>query len=716
MCADNPIDTISAKIKQRQFSEAKALAEALLATDSANVRAWQLKAMALVHLGDGMGAIACYSKALQYKPDFKEAAFDLACTLDKIGKFDLAVKAYAHWLKIEQLQGSSKPVALSAAQRKTLEEWFFKGEDYQKHGDSGKAAAAYRKVLEIDPDMPEALTNLANALFYLQEYKEAEQHLLHCLRVKSGHADALNTLGLLYKNTQHYARAVAAYEQALAAHPRYLPSLINLGNINYEMKRYGQSVELYKRILAIDPDNTDVLCHLVHLLYRFCDWTEVEKRKASMRERILQHQQYMAPQIVNTIFDSNDIQLKNALEYTAKTYPLGKTYDVSAVRQRTTGNLRLGYLSADFFDHATLHLISELFERHDKEKFEIHAYSYGPQDRSMLSNRIRNSVHHFSDVRSLSDAAVAQRIAQDGIDILVDLKGYTKDHRLGILASRPAPVQLHYLGFPATTGAPFIDYFITDAIASPPGAEAAFSERLIRLPHSYQMNDRKRPLPMEALPRTSYGLPETGFVFCDFNNSYKITPEIFAVWMRLLKAVEGSVLWLYETHPEATVNLESAAKEQGVDPARIIMAHAEPQATHLPRYLHADLVIDTFPVCGHTTTSDALWCGVPVLAMAGETFISRVAASLLHAVGLPELVASDIHAYEAMALELACGKERLLQLRQHLQQGRMQFPLFDSAATTRALEAAYVHMLERHRAGAAPQPFQVFPDLHCEND
>jgi predicted O-linked N-acetylglucosamine transferase (SPINDLY family) len=369
--------------------------------------------------------------------------------------------------------------------------------------------------------------------------------------------------------------------------------------------------------------------------------------------------------------------------------------------------LRIGYLSSDFQEHPTSRLIAELFEQHDRSRFEIYAYSYGKDDGGKMRTRIAGAVDRFYDIRMTADHNTCKHIERDGVDILVDLKGYTESHRLSLMALRPAPIQIHYLGFPGTTGAPFIDYFISDPVASPQGADELFSECLIRLPHSYQINDRKRALPENALPRSAYGLPDGAFIFGEFNNAYKITRDVFNVWMRLLVAVEGSVLWLYEKNPEATANLRREAEKQGVNPSRIVPALPLPQSEHLQRYRHADLFLDTSPVCGHTTASDALWCGVPVVAIAADSFISRVAASLLCAVGLSELVTTDLAAYEALALALARDPKRLEGLRRHLEEGRMRFPLFDSLASTRALEAAYAHAAKLHRSGHAPQAFTL---------
>ena len=319
-----------------------------------------------------------------------------------------------------------------------------------------------------------------------------------------------------------------------------------------------------------------------------------------------------------------------------------KARPLVAMPRSPSGQLSLAYVSSDFRDHATSYLLADIFERHDRASFMISAYSLGPDDHSAMRERIQHGVDRFVDMYGVPSSIIADRMRADGVDILLDLNGYVQWHRPEIFAYRPAPVQVNYLGYPGTTGAPYMDYIIVDRFVVPPSHAHHFSERLAYLPDCYQPNDRPRPIAADTPSRAACGLPEHGFVFCAFNQAYKITPAVFALWMRLLAATPGSVLWLLETHAEASANLRAAAASAGIDPQRLVFAPRLALPAHLARHRLADLFLDTLPVNGHTTTSDALWAGLPVLTCAGETFVSRVAGSLLHAVGLPELVTSSL--------------------------------------------------------------------------
>lgn len=368
--------------------------------------------------------------------------------------------------------------------------------------------------------------------------------------------------------------------------------------------------------------------------------------------------------------------------------------------RRRRSKIRLGYLSCDFHEHATALLMIELFEGHDRERFEIYAYSYGADDGRGMRQRLEATFDRFIDIQPLSNREAAQAIHGDEVDILVDLKGYTKGTRTGILMLRPAPIQVNYLGYPGTLGGDFCDYIITDSILTPPPSAADYSESFAYLPDSYQPHSRYSHIGA-APSRTAAGLPEQGFVFCCFNQAYKITPTMFTLWCRLLAACPGSVLWLLKDSM-AEGNLRNLALSQGVAPHRLVFATDLPQAEHLGRLQLADLVLDTLPFNAHTTASDALWAGVPIITCAGQTFASRVAASLLHAIDLPELATPDLDAYYALALELASDADRLATVKQALADKRMTTALFDIDLYTRNLERLYRRMWQRHQDGDAP--------------
>jgi predicted O-linked N-acetylglucosamine transferase (SPINDLY family) len=375
---------------------------------------------------------------------------------------------------------------------------------------------------------------------------------------------------------------------------------------------------------------------------------------------------------------------------------------------RTKSNqIAIGYFSADFHNHATAYLMAELFESHSRGRFRFIAYSFGPDTKDQMRERIKSSFDEFHDVRFMSDKQVAELSRSASIDIAIDLKGFTQDSRPGIFASRAAPLQVNFLGYPGTMGADCYDYLIADHTLIPDKHQSGYVEKIVYLPHSYQPNDRQRKIADKLFTRKELGLPEDAFVFCCFNNNYKITPPVFDTWMELLRVVEKSVLWLFEDNKFCSENLRREARQRGIDPHRLVFAKMLPLAEHLARHRCADLFLDTLPYNAHTTASDALWAGLPLLTQIGETFAGRVAASLLNAAGLPELITTSAREYERTAIELAQNPARLVSIKQKLWDSRLNMPLFDSELYAKHLEAAYAAMHERYLVGLPPAHIHV---------
>jgi predicted O-linked N-acetylglucosamine transferase (SPINDLY family) len=395
------------------------------------------------------------------------------------------------------------------------------------------------------------------------------------------------------------------------------------------------------------------------------------------------------------------LQRKAAEIWASDNYPAN--FVLGSIPKRTRREkIRLGYFSADFHNHATSYLMAELFEYHDKDRFELVALSFGPDLQDQMQQRISAAFDKFIDVRKQSDKDVALLSRNLGIDIAIDLKGFTQDSRVGIFAFEAAPIQVNYLGYPGTMGASYFDYLVADKTLIPEGSQIHYSEKIVYLPNSYQVNDTQRRIADKVFAREELDLPDSGFVFCCFNNNYKITPHTFESWMRILRRVDGSVLWLLEDNPTASTNLRKEAQRRDVNPNRLVFAKRIPLPEHLARHCAADLFVDTLPCNAHTTASDALWAGLPVLTCMGEAFASRVAASLLNAIGLPELITSRQEDYEALAVELATNPERLKSVKAKLEQNRLTTPLFDTKLFTRHIEDAYTQMIERYRADLAP--------------
>ena len=434
---------------------------------------------------------------------------------------------------------------------------------------------------------------------------------------------------------------------------------------------------------------------------RVCSWSGFERSLENIAHRILANEKATTPLPLLCITDNALLHQKSSEIYIQSNYAFNS---VLGPIQKRSGDqkIRIAYFSADFHNHATGYLMAELFELHDKNQFELVGFSFGPIASDEMRQRIEKSFDQFIEVGNQSDMEIAQLSRDLNIDIAVDLKGFTQDSRTGIFANRAAPIQVNYLGYPGTMGADYMDYIIADKTLIPEGTQQAYSEKIAYLSNSYQVNDRKRFISDRQFTRQELGLPENGFVFCCFNNNFKILPATFAGWMRILKALEGSVLWLFQDNPWAVENLKQEALNHGVDPSRLVFAERMPLSEHLARHRQADLFLDTFPYNAHTTTSDALWTGLPVLTLMGNSFASRVAASLLNAIGLPELISNSQEEYEALAIELASNPQKLIALKQKLASNRLTTPLFDTPQFTKGLEQAYIQMYERYQADLPP--------------
>lgn len=569
-------------------------------------------------------------------------------------------------------------------------------------GDVPDAAENFARAAAAQPRSAQALRNLAIAQERLQRYEPAAESWRGVLALEPDAADAHRGRGNALLGLGRYADAVGSYRRALALDPRAAAVHNNLAAALARLRRYDEAIEHYRIAQALAPDNVDALAGLIYCRLWTCDWHKLDRPIAALVAAVRDGKAAVAPFTFLMISDDPADQLACAT----------RAADSRAVRRAApdrdaSPRIRLGYLSADFHDHATAHLMAGLFECHDRGRFETFAYDHGPDDGSKLRRRLKNDFEHFVAVGPLGDEALARRIADDRIDILVDLKGHTANGRLNVLALRPAPVQAHYLGYPGTTGAAFVDYLIVDRFVVPPGSEPFYSEQLVYLADCYQVNDRGREIPGKPPTRAACGLPDRGFVFCCFNNNYKIAPDIFAIWMRLLQEVPGSVLWLLSDNPGAEDNLRRAAVAAGIAPARLVFAPRAHLSEHMARHALADLFLDTLPLNAHTTASDALWAGVPVLTCPGRSFGARVAGSLLHAAGLPELVVPTLAAYEAAALRLAREPQLVAGLKAKLAAARRTAPLFDTDATRRQLEAAYATMWQRWQRGEPPRSFAV---------
>ncbi len=576
-------------------------------------------------------------------------------------------------------------------------------------GDLDGAADCFAKAIRSAPQHAGARLNLAKVLFKLGRLDEVVSLCHETVRLLPELADTANILGAALTRMGRLDEAVSVYSDALGQQPDNAHLHHNLGNVLKMLGRPRQAADAFSRAVALGGE--DALAPLMDQLRALCAWEELATVEPKVLDRADSGAAVVVPFPLLISSASAATQRRGATHYTRHNF--GPIADHSPFTHRPPAGekekLTIGYLSADFHQHATAYLTAELFELHDRRRFEIIGYSYGPDDGSPMRKRMVSAFDRFVDIRAEGFAESARRIHRDGVDILVDLKGYTQHARTEIVALRPAPVQVNYLGYPGTMGAPFMDYFIGDGVVTPPEHQAHFSEQLVRLPGCYQCNDRQREIAESSLTRADCGLPERGFVFAGFNHLYKIGREVFGAWMALLSSVDGSVLWLLEGNGDAMANLRAAARAAGVDGDRIVFAPKLPLDEHLARIRLADLFLDTHPCNGHTTASDALWAGLPLLTLMGETFASRVAASLLTAVGLPELVTRTLDDYVSTGRALAMDADTLSACRKRLADARSHAPLFDSVRFTRHLEAAYRAMWARHLAGDAPAPIDIAP-------
>jgi protein O-GlcNAc transferase len=681
------------QIRNARFKDAtKFLRQAILSQND-NAHYHSNLAYALQAQGNFEEAIEFYQKALQLQPDLTEALMNLGNALRSAGKMKQAedVLRRAHGLYPDNPDiNYNLGLCLQAA------------------GEKEQARIHYQNALQQKPLFAQAHLNLGALLHSLGETTAGIKHLQQALQIDPQLSEAYNNLGNILHDNALYPQAIEQYQQALAIAPDDDKTLYNLGFALISAERVKEALTHYEKALDLNPNNLNALSELVHRRQHICDWRDLDSLQKRIGSLLATAQELSVSPFnhlnVATLTGAQHLQ---AAKLYSKNFALPEDALTPHAAPRKNPKIKIGYVSADFCQHATAYLMAELFERHDRNQFETYAYCYSKDDGSAIRQRLIAGFDSFVDIRKATTKAAADRIRQDGIDILIDLKGYTGFGRPKILAYKPAPVQVNYIGYPGTMGAEWMDYIIADGVIIPEEHNNFYSEKIVRLPHSYQPNDTKRKIADTIPTRAQCGLPESGFVFCCFNNTYKIMPAVFDVWMRLLDAVPDSVFWLFEANDQVTDNLRKEAKNRGIDPARLIFAKKMDLPQHLARHACADLFLDTLPINAHTTTSDALWAGLPVLTCLGSTFAGRVAASLLQAVGLPELIVQNMADYESLALSLARDPARLANYRQKLQQNRLSSPLFDIGRYTKNLETAYQMMWQKHATKQKPDHILV---------
>ena len=669
-------------------------------------------------------AIEAYNKALAIKPDHSDASYNMAYTFQEQGKLEEAIATYKKVLAIKPdyvdaynnmgnaLKEQGKLEEAIAAYNKALaikpdyvDAYNNMGVALKEKWKLGEAIEAYKKALAIKPDYADVYNNMGNALQEQGSLEEAIEAYNKALAIQPDHAEAYYNMGYTFQEQGKLEEAIATYNKAIALKPDHAEAYYNMGITIQCQGNLKEAIAAFNNALALQPDYETARGQKLYQLAHICDWDAIAE-DSTLIPSLGTNEKFVPPFVMLSLEDAPDSHRIRSEVY-AKAIYLQRPLPLPALPSKKPKRIRIGYFSADFHNHATMYLMAKVFAAHDRQKFEVYAYSYGPDANDQMRQALIKSVDVFDDVREMSFKDTALLARQDKIDIAVDLKGHTQDQRLGIFAYRPAPTQISYLGYPGTIGTEFIDYIVADPVVVPSNRRSAYSEEIIYLPHTYQPNDNTRIISQKVTTKADMGLPEDGFVFCCFNSNYKISPAEFDIWMRLLCKVNGSVLWLLKSNLWVEQNLQREAKKRGIQANRLVFAEKLPHDQHLGRQKHADLFIDTFNVNAHTTASDALWAGLPIVTKLGQGFAARVAGSLLNAVGLAELITENEHDYEALILELATNPVKLAKIKEKLAVNRLSQPLFDTQQYTKHLEDGYQQAYQTYFEGKFPQTIVV---------
>ena len=570
------------------------------------------------------------------------------------------------------------------------------------------AIESYDKAIAIQADYPLALNNRGVVLANVNDHANATLSYEQALRLKPDYAEAQNNLGNAFQALGDLRTAVERYREAIRLKPNYVDAYINLGSALNSLNLHTDALESYVKAHALMPQNPLLAGLISRSRMRSCDWSEFDASILNLSTQIEHEKAIVSPFSLLALVDSPSLHRSTARSFTHHRCPENLALGPIPKRPRNR-KIKVGYFSMDFFNHPTAHLAAELFENHDTQNFHITAFSYGRQTGDDMQTRLKQGFQAFFDVREKTDYEIAAMSRTLGIDIAVDLAGHTHNARAGIFALRAAPIQVSFLGYPGTSGAEYMDYIIADKTVIPEQNRQHFVEKIAYLPNCYQPNASWSKIKAEPLSRITYGLPESGVVFCCFNNNHKITPPIFDVWMRILKAVEESVLWLLADNETSVLNLRKEAMQRGVAGGRLVFADRTSHSEHLLRQCAADLFLDTLPYNAHTTASDALRFGLPVLTCPGEAFAGRVAASLLSTMGIPDLMTSTLDDYERRAIELATTPRLISELRKRILANARTSPLFNPQLFARHIESAYGQMYERYHSSLPPEHIQVGP-------
>jgi protein O-GlcNAc transferase len=709
----------------RRFAEALEIFDRALAIRPGIPQGLYNRGLALANLNRFEAALASYDHAISLQPDFIFAWINRGIALGKLGRFIEAIESYDRALvlqpRLSQALENRGAALLSLGRAEealanydkilviepeNAAAWNLRGVTLHALVQFDRALEAFEWAVALRPDFTDAFRNRGDVLRNLKRFDEALTSYDQAVALDPDNAATWNERGVLLGEMNRLEDALASYDKSLVLKPDYTNALINRGSLQWSKmgRRYNEATKDLERALTLAPQHAYARGELLHIRMQAADWRDFPREKAQIDQDIREGHLVIQPFVYQAISDSA-ADLAACSRRFAKIYPAVPCPSIP--RSRNHSKIRIGYLSADFREQATAYLTAGLYEMHDRQRFEIIAFDNGASDDSAIRARLEKAFDKIVAISHLPDHVAADRIRAEEIDILVNLNGYFGSHRMGVFAHKPAPVQVNFLGFPATLGAPYMDYILADRVVIPEEERCHYCEQVVYLPDCYQVNDSRRPITEDIPTRAGNGLPEKAVIFCNFNQSYKFTPAMFESWMRILKQVPDSVLWLLDDIAEFRNNLCRAAQRHDVAGTRLIFAPRVAVEKHLARLKLADLFLDSLPYNAHTTASDALWAGLPLLTCRGTAFPGRVAASLLGAAGLSDLVTETPADYERLAVALARDTSRLGAIRQKLRQNRLDCALFDTDRFRRHIEASYAMMWDIWLSGEKPHAFSV---------
>ena len=681
----------------------------------------------LLHTGRYQEAIYSLNKALILKPDYIDAYFNLGKTQRASQKYKEALISYSKCIELDQsyadafnnrgviyledLKDYEKAITNFQQFLALVPNAFFGyynlGNAHKNLNSYEKALASYDSAIQLNPYYAEAYSNRAAVLGGLKRYEEALASYDHAIQLKPDYPDAYNYRGGLLVELKRYDDAFANYNHAIQLKPDYAEAYHSRGNLFFISTRYEEALKDFDRAFQLKPGMDYLLGALLHAKMHLCDWSNFHALLNKMTEHVIKQVKTITPFAALALIDNPELQKRTTEIYIKHLYSKNDAQPIVSKYPKHQ-KIRIGYFSADFREHPVSSLTVELFELHNRDQFEVIAFSFGANSNDPLRKRLEVGFDQFIDVSDKTDTQITLLAREMEIDIAVDLGGLTGGCRTGIFAARAAPVQVNYLGYPGTMSAEYMDYIIADPTLIPDEKQCDYSEKVAYLPNTYMVNDSSLQISEVPFSRKDVEIPEKAFVFACFNASYKITPATFLGWMRILSAIENSVLWLSSMNQTAKNNLQNLAVEQGIDKDRIIFASRMPSVSdHLNRIRLADLFLDTFPFNAHTTSNDALRVGLPVLTLMGESFPSRVAASLLNAVNLPELITTHQHEYEALAIDLGSHPEKLVHIKNKLKSNLETSPLCNTKLFAQHIESLYQVMYQRQHDELTPDHIYI---------